>query len=576
MSSNRVEPAGPGMEKPASGPAIPEFAQVLGHPRPLWMLFMTEFWERFAFYGMRWALALYIVAQFYGGDSVGEAPASRLYGAYLALVYAAALFGGYVADRVIGYQRSILLGAVIMATGLFLIMLPNEQLFKLGLATVIAGNGLFKPNISTMVGKLYSAGDERRDSGFTLFYMGINLGAMLAPWLTGILAERVMGGTPNMPAYKVVFLVSGIGMLISLVWFWFGRKQLHGIGRPQQGAEGTSRVLVTAICAIASIPVIYFLLSIGAGALQWILTALFIALCVLILREGFKDGAVRRDMSIAMLIIFVFNVLFWCFFEQAGSSFNFLAQNIVNRDFSGWIFPVGWFQSVNSLAIITLAPVLAWLWVRLSKIEPRLGGMRVVRVAVGIVGTLFSILAMYKLHGLGVMPAWLFYAISALIVGLGVWATRIDYGNVAGTLNPSIPRKFGFGIIFNGLAFLLLMVALSSMVDPQTLKIPFWTLFTVYVVQSIGELCLSPIGLSMVTKLAPVRLVGFGMGGWFLSTAIGNNLSGIFASHVSGESGMTVESAFAGYTIGFWILAGAGVLLFLIAPLIQRLMHGVK
>ncbi|HEV7271756.1 oligopeptide:H+ symporter [Pseudoxanthomonas sp.] len=489
---------------------IPEFKQLLGHPRPLWMLFMTEFWERFAFYGMRWALALYIVAQFYGGDSAGEAPASRLYGAYLALVYAAALFGGYVADRVIGYQRSILLGAVIMAAGLFLIMLPNEALFKLGLATVIAGNGLFKPNISTMVGKLYATGDERRDSGFTLFYMGINLGAMIAPWLTGLLAERIMGGTPAMPAYKVVFLVSGIGMLISLVWFWFGRAQLQGIGRPQEGTEGAGRVLVTAVCAIVAIPVIYFLLSIGAGALQWILTLLFVGLCALILKEGFKDGAVRRDMAIAMLIIFVFNVLFWCFFEQAGSSFNFLAQNIVNRDFGGWVFPVGWFQSVNSLAIITLAPVLAWLWVKM------------------------------------------------------------------GSKNPSIPRKFGLGLIFNGLAFLLLMIALSSLVDPETLKIPFWTLFMVYVIQSVGELCLSPIGLSMVTKLAPVRLVGFGMGGWFLSTAIGNNLSGIFASHVSGETGMTVESAHAGYTMGFWILLGSGALLFLIAPLIQKLMHGVK
>jgi POT family proton-dependent oligopeptide transporter len=574
---NAAEPAGPPLQAPPGGnPPPPNYGQLMGHPKPLWMLFMTEFWERFAFYGMRWALALYIVAQFYAGDSAGEAPASRLYGAYLALVYAAALFGGYVADKVLGYQRSILLGAVIMAAGLFLIMTPSEQLFRLGLATVIVGNGLFKPNISTMVGKLYSVGDERRDSGFTLFYMGINLGAMVAPWLTGLLAERLMGGTPEMPAYKVVFLVSGIGMLISLVWFWFGRRQLQGVGRPLEGGESKGRVLVTAICALIAIPVVFFLLSIGAGTLQWILTALFVGLCILILKEGFRDGAIRRDMAIAMLIIFVFNVLFWCFFEQAGSSFNFLAQNIVDRNFSGWIFPVGWFQSVNSLAIITLAPVLAWLWVRLSKVEPNLGVMRIVRIVVGIVSTMFSILAMYKLSGLGLMPTWLFFVIAILFLAIGVWATKIDFGNSAGTLNPSIPRKFSLGIIFNGLAFFLLMFALSSMVDPQTLKIPFWTLFMVYVIQSVGELCLSPIGLSMVTKLAPVRLVGFGMGGWFLSTAIGNNLSGIFASHISGETGMTVQSAYAGYTIGFWILAGCGVLLFLLAPLIQKLMHGVK
>ena len=491
---------------------IPEYKQVMGHPAPLGMLFMTEFWERFAFYGIRWALVLYIVAQFHGGAATGEASANQTYGAYLALVYAAAIFGGYVADRIIGYQRSILVGAVIMAAGLFMISMPSENIFKFGLATIIAGNGLFKPNISTMVGKLYAAGDGRRDSGFTLFYMGINLGAMIAPVLTGILANRVFG-SEAMPAYKVVFIASGVGMLVSLVWFWFGRRQLQGVGRPPAGAEGGARVLMTAIGALVAIPLIYFLLSMGASSLQWILTAMFLILGIMLLVEGIREGPRQRDMVIAMLIIFAFNVLFWCFFEQAGSSFSFLSDKIVDRDLGaegGFIWPNAWFQSVNSVAIITIAPVLAWLWVKM------------------------------------------------------------------GRNNPSIPRKFGLGLVFNGLAFLLLMFALSSLVDPQTLKIPFWTLFMVYVIQSVGELCLSPIGLSMTTKLAPTKLVGFAMGGWFLSTGIGNNLSGIFASHVSGESGMSVESALGGYTFGFWALVIPGVLLFLIAPLIQKLMHGVK
>jgi POT family proton-dependent oligopeptide transporter len=304
---------------------IPEFKQVMGHPKPLWMLFMTEFWERFAFYGIRWALALYIVAQFYDGSGTGEQPANKLYGAYLALVYAAAIFGGYVADRVLGYQRSILLGAVIMAVGLFLIAMPDQTMFKLGLATVIAGNGLFKPNISTMVGKLYPMGDERRDSGFTIFYMGINLGAMIAPLLTGWLAEQVFG-TPEMPSYKVVFMTAGVGMLVSLVWFWFGRRELGGIGRPNVGGEHKGRVLATLIGALAAIPAIFYLLTIDAETLNWwVLTPMFVALCVLILVEGVREGAVQRDRAIAMLIIFVFNILFWMFFEQAGSSFNFLA-----------------------------------------------------------------------------------------------------------------------------------------------------------------------------------------------------------------------------------------------------------
>jgi POT family proton-dependent oligopeptide transporter len=495
---------------PPEGAALPEFGQVLGHPRPLWMLFMTEFWERFAFYGIRWALVLYIVTQFYGGEGTGQEPASKLYGAYLALVYAAAIFGGYVADRVLGYQRSILLGAVIMAIGLFMVAMPNKEIFTFGLATIISGNGLFKPNISTMVGKLYSAGDPRRDSGFTIFYMGINLGAFIAPLLTAALANNLMGGSAEHPAYKVVFFTAGIGMLISLVWFWFGRRELSGIGRPPGGDGGKRNVLYVLVGALVAIPGIYFLLSIPAETLQWwVLTPMFVALCALLLVEGVREGAVSRDKTIAMLIIFVFNILFWMFFEQAGSSFTFLAEQIVNRDFGGWVFPTGWFQSVNSIAIIVLAPIIAWVWVAMRN------------------------------------------------------------------ANPSIPRKFGLGLIFNGFAFLLLMWALSSLVGGDG-KIPFWTLFMVYVIQSVGELCLSPIGLSMVTKLAPLRLVGFGMGGWFLSTGIGNNLSGIFAGWVSGDTGMTVESARQGYTLGFWLLLGAGVLLFLIAPLIQKLMHGVK
>jgi len=168
--------------------AIPEFKQILGHPGPLWMLFMTEFWERFAFYGIRWALVLYIVAQFHGGDAAGQQSANLIYGSYLALVYAGAIFGGYVADKVLGYQRSILVGAIFMAAGLFAIAIPDETIFRFGLATIIVGNGLFKPNISTMVGKLYAVHDTRRDSGFTIFYMGINAGAFVTPILTGWLA----------------------------------------------------------------------------------------------------------------------------------------------------------------------------------------------------------------------------------------------------------------------------------------------------------------------------------------------------------------------------------------------------
>jgi len=488
----------------------PEFEQILGHPGPLWMLFMSEFWERFAFYGIRWALVLYIVAQFYAGNQSGQADANLTYGSYLALVYAGAIFGGYVADKIIGYQRSILVGAVFMAAGLFMIMLPDPMLFKFGLATIIVGNGLFKPNISTMVGKLYSTADERRDSGFTIFYMGINMGAFIAPIITGWLANSLFG-TDAAPAYQFVFGASGVGMLISLVWFYFGRRQLQGIGRPPAEAPGRKRVAYVAIGALCAIPLVFSLLALGGETLQYVLTALFVGLAAMLMIEGIRDGAVARDKTIAMLIIFAFNILFWMFYEQAGNSFTFLADQIVDRMFGDFVFPTAWFQSVPPLAVIMLAPVFAWIW---------------------------------------------------------IWMAKRN-------VNPSIPRKFGLGLLFNGLAFLLLMFALSNLVSDEG-KIPFWTLFAAYIIQVLGELCLSPIGLSMVTKLAPVRLVGLGMGGWFLSTGIGNNLSGIFASVVSGETGMTTTSALSGYTFGFWALVGSGVVLFVIAPLIQRLMHGVK
>ncbi|KQV59384.1 MULTISPECIES: peptide MFS transporter [unclassified Duganella] len=489
---------------------IPEFRQIMGHPAPLWMLFMSEFWERFAFYGIRWALVLYIVSQFYHGDASGQAAANLTYGSYLALVYAGALFGGYVADRVLGYQRSILVGASFMAAGLFMIAIPDPTIFKFGLATIIVGNGMFKPNISTMVGKLYSLDDTRRDSGFTIFYMGINVGGFLAPIITQLLAQKVFN-TGDTPAYKIVFISAGVGMIISLFWFYLGRRSLKGIGEPAAEAKSPMRIAYVSLGALVMIPVVYSLLALGAEKLQGVLSVLFLILVVMLIVEGVRNGPVARDKTIAMMVIFAFNIMFWCFFEQAGSSFTFLADQIVNRELGFMTFPVAWFQSVNSLAIIFFAPVVAAIWVWMGKRGQ----------------------------------------------------------------NPSIPRKFALGIIGNGLAFGLLMYALTHLVDDKKM-IPFWTLFMVYVIQSIGELCLSPIGLSMVTKLAPTRLVGMGMGGWFLSTGIGNNLSGIVASMMSGEHGMTVESALTGYTQGFWILIGGGVLLFILAPFIQKLMHGVK
>jgi len=492
--------------------SAPDYPQLLGHPRPLWMLFMTEFWERFAFYSVSWALALYIVAQFYHGDASGQAWASGIFGAYTALIYATGIFGGYVADKLIGYQRTILLGAAVMAAGLFTLMLPSRAMLLLGLALVIVGDGLFKPNISSMVGQLYGKDDPRRDRGFTLFYMGINAGAFVAPLFTGWLASHFTA-TPLQQNYKLVFAAAGVGMLLSLLWFWFGRRQLKGVGRPAPDQASRWRVAWVALGSLVAVPLVYLLLArVGAAGLQWLLGLLFVGVAAMLIVEAIRPGRVQLHRVLAMLIIFAFNVLFWMFYYQLGTSFNFLAENLVNRKlFGGWMFPVGWFQSVSPLAIIVLAPPLTLVW---------------------------------------------------------AWLNRRH-------CEPSIPRKFGFGLIFNAVGFAVLVYALSRLLGPAGL-IPLWPLVLCYVMQTVGELCLSPIGLSMVTKLAPPKLVGVAMGGWFLSLAVGGNLSGFLASRISGTSGMTAASALSGFTFSFWLLAGAGVLLLLIAPLINRLMHGVR
>jgi len=473
---------------------------------------MTEFWERFAFYSVSWALALYIVAHFFNGDPAGEKWASAVYGAYTALIYATSIFGGFVADKVIGYQRSILIGAAVMALGLFVVMLPSKEPFLLGLAMVVVGNGLFKPNISSMVGQLYGPKDERRDRGFTLFYMGINGGALLAPLLTGWLASYFTD-TPTQENYRIVFGAAGVGMVLSLFWFWFGRRGLKNVGRPAPDASSRMRVVWVLLGVVVAVPLVYLLLAfIGASGLQWLLSLLFIGVAAMLVVEAIRHDRVQLERVIAMLIIFAFNVLFWMMYFQLGTSFNFLAANMVDREmFGGWMFPVGWFQSVSPVAIIVLAPLVSQVWALLAKRHKE----------------------------------------------------------------PSIPRKFGLGLVFNGLGFTTLMYALTYSVNSHGL-IPFWPLTACYVLQTIGELCLSPIGLSMVTKLAPPRLVGVAMGGWFLSMAVGGNLSGLLAGYISGESGMTAASALSGFTFSFWLLAGAGVLLLLISPLINRLMHGVR
>ncbi|MDO4708775.1 MAG: oligopeptide:H+ symporter [Pseudomonadota bacterium] len=501
----------------ANQPAFqpPPGGDFLGHPKALWNLFGTEFWERFMYYGMRAMLAVHIAAQFFAHLSGAEAreQASLTYGGFTSLVYMTGIAGGYVADRILGYQRSIMLGGVLMAIGSFMLMAPDLTTFIIGLAVLVVGNGLFKPNISTMVGKLYAPGDARRDSGFTIFYMGINAGALIAPIICATLIGQKYG-------YRWGFFSAGMGMLLGLMIFQLLKGWLGHVGTAPKGKEGWGPVLQITIAAALLVAPVYFLLS-QSEVLAVVLGVMMAALALYFIWSGVKSGEkAQLHRYIAMLILFFANILFWSLFEQAGSSLNFLAQDHVKMPETtlfGWQPTFEIFQSVNPVFIILLAPLFASLWVKLDKAD---------------------------------------------------W-------------NPSIPRKFAIGLLGAALGFYILVFAINNTADANQNISWMWLTLT-YLIHTMGELCLSPIGLAMVTKLARPQETGLAMGGWFLSIAMANFVAGRIAAIASGGAGEVADRASALANYGntfnqlFWLGLGCAVLFFLLSPVINKLMHGVK
>jgi POT family proton-dependent oligopeptide transporter len=488
-----------------AGHVSPPPGEFLGHPSALWMLFSAEFWERFCYYGMRAILAVYVAEAFFKHlpEAQAQSSASLTYGGFTSLVYATGIFGGFIADRYLGYQRSILLGGFLMAMGMFMLLSPNLTVFLLGLSVMVAGNGLFKPNISSMIGKLYAPGDARRDSGFTIFYMGINAGAFFAP----IVCATWIGAKYGM---QYGFLAAGIGMILGLLVFQALKGMLGDVGKAPAGREGAGPIVTVFIGALAIVPVVFFLLS-QSKFLGYVLMLMMAALCVYFAISGIRSGdKVQMHRYLAMLILFFANILFWALFEQAGSSLNFLARDYVNAPFRFELF-----QSFNALFIILLAPVFAAFW---------------------------------------------------------PWLDRRN-------LNPSIPRKFAIALISVGLGFLVLKLAINATNEGEKLA---WTILGLtYLIHTVAELCLSPIGLSMVTKLAKPTEVGLAMGGWFLSTAMANYFAGVIASLASGGGGHGEEaSSLAQYGIVFnqlwWLGLIIGGIYFITAPWVNKLMHGVK
>jgi POT family proton-dependent oligopeptide transporter len=495
-----------------------------GQPRGLYLLFFTEMWERFCYYGMRALLVFYVAYQFTDGD---QKAASAKYGAFTALVYATSIFGGAIADRLIGYQRAILLGGVFIAAGEFMLLVPTEDQFFLGLSLMIIGNGLFKPNISSIVGKLYQQGDPRRDQGFTIFYMGINLGALLAPIVCGAVRQAfqvdgidpVTGATiptDTLNSFRYGFATAGAGMLLGLVNFWFGRHRLGEHGKPPAGREGLGLTTIVFVGGLVAAYGCNFLIAkeeLLATVLQGLIGAIFLYL----IWVAFQETKVQREKLFVLILMLVANTIFWALFEQAGNSFNFFAENRVDRQITeSFLFEATWFQSVNPILIVLLGPLFVGIWAFLERRR----------------------------------------------------------------LNPSIPAKFGLGLLQVGLGFTVLIIGIRMAPEDPTAKAAFIWLWLTYTLHTTGELCISPVGLSMVTKLAPERMVGLVMGAWFISISAGNFLAGAISSSIGGETADQEAITLANYADVFepvmWLGLGAGIVLLVLSPLVNRWMHGVK
>jgi proton-dependent oligopeptide transporter, POT family len=490
----------------ATSPTTAEAAPRERQPRALSTIFFTEMWERFSYYGMRALLVLYLV------HALGyqRSDALELYAVYTALVYLSPLVGGYLADRYLGTRKAILIGGITMALGHFAMAFP--PLLHLALGLLIAGNGFFKPNLSTLLGTYYRENDARRDPGFTIYYMGVNLGAFFSPLVAGTLGERV--------GWHYGFASAGVGMCLGLAQFVIGHDRLGPNGLPAgkarlDRADWTHVVVISA----AMIPLVYAVMGAWAvlapawnslgGAGKFVVTALVVwglwfgANHLAHRKSAAAEPLTREEWHriLAILVMGFFVIFFWMGFEQAGGTMNLFADQQTDRHFLGWEIPASYFQAINPLGIVLMGPGIAAMWFTIDRTRFRL----------------------------------------------------------------PTPAKMAIGMVILGLGFIVLAIA-QSRADVVGKVGPQW-LFFVYLLHTIGELCLSPVGLSMVTKLAPARVAALMMGIWYLANAAANYLAGVLEALLKGSS----------FPL-YWFLVGssigAGLVLLAITPLIKRMMHG--
>ena len=486
-----------------------------GHPRGLATLFFTEMWERFSYYGLRPLLVLFMTAALAnGGFGFDRTQASAIVGIYAASVYLASLPGGWVADRLLGLRRAIQVGAVFISAGhisIALSALARSKLpFFLGLILIVIGTGLLKPNISAIVGDLYPEGGARRDAGFSIFYMGINIGATVGQIVTGVLGEKV--------GWHWGFGAAGIGMLIGLlVYTWRAPKTLGTIGveptrdpDPARQARQERNVKLTlavgfALLVLAIVLVASGIVTVSAAAIAQSMTYVLVGTAVLYFTYIFLAGGLTSDEKkrvVVIFVLFLFAAIFWAAFEQAPTSLNLFAADFTDRQIGGFEVPATWFQSVNSGFIILFAPAFAALWMTLA----RRGG------------------------------------------------------------DLSSPAKFALGLFLAGVGFLLMIWPAKAILEGGLgTRVSPWWLVASYFFQTLGELCLSPVGLSSMTKLSPRKYVGQMMGIWFLATAVGNLIAGLAGGHVDPSKLEQMPKLFTMTTV--FLMAAAVVLTLLIVPI---------
>lgn len=482
--------------------------EILGHPKGLFVLFFAEMWERFSYYGMRALLIFYLVQHWLFSDK----EASVIYGAYTALVYITPVIGGYLADRYLGQRKAVLYGAVLLTFGHFLMAFEGEggqaspalNIFWLALAFIIVGSGFLKANISVIVGQLYPRTDVRRDGAYTIFYMGINLGAAFGAIVAGALGQ-IYG-------WKYGFGAAGLGMLIGLVVFVLGTPYLMGRGesknpeRLEQKHFGVKFEWLLYGMGLVITGVVWFLIQHQAlvGTVLGVSGGVLVAYVLYV--SLIKLPPIDRDRIFAAMFLIFGSILFWALFEQAGSSLNLYTDRSVDREIFGWEVPAAVFQSINAIYIVLLAPLFAMLW---------------------------------------------------------TWLGRRGW-------EPSTPAKFGLGLIQLGAGFLVLVLGATA-AGPEGLT-PVIFIFLIYLLHTTGELCLSPVGLSAMNRLAPAHMASLIMGTWFFASATGNFAAGLISAATGGGASGEDNTISVYSTVG-WIAVGFGVVVILVSPLIKKMMH---